>query len=145
KATYASRGASQRHPPGGRAVNQPDLLFLLTLVLQGAAAVGVFWLCLPDLLALLGLAFHNGVAGGPSDVEPDGTDPSHEDFHRQLQALGFTPLGRYWEGMRFGKTFQELAYASEQEGCFATVFGLAHADHHVAFLTTFTDGAAVIT
>jgi hypothetical protein len=126
-------------------VNQPDVLFLLTLVLQGAAAVGVFWLCLPDLLALLGLAFHNGVSGGPSDVEPDGNDPSHEDFHRQLQALGFTPLGRYREGTRFGKTFQELAYASEQEGCFATVFGLAHADHHVAILTTFTDGAAVIT
>jgi hypothetical protein len=126
-------------------VNQPDLLFLLTVVLQAAAALAVFWLCLPNLLAVLGLAFHNGIAGGPSDVEPDGSDPCHEDLHRQLEALGFTPLGRYWEGWRFGKTFHEVAYASEQERCFASVFGLAHADHHVAFLTTFTDGATVIT
>jgi hypothetical protein len=126
-------------------VNQPDLAWLLTVILQAAAAVAVLWICLPDLLDLLGLAFRNGIDGGPSDVEPDGTDPSHEDFHRQLLALGFVPLGRYWEGMRFGKTFQEFAYASEREGCFASMFGLAHKDHHVAFLTTFADGAAVIT
>lgn len=126
-------------------MNQPDLLSLLTVVLQIAAAFALFWLCLPNLLHLLGLAFHNGIAGGPSDVEPDGTDASHADLHRQLEALGFIPLGLYWEGMRFGKHFDELVYASEQEGCFASMFGLAHADHHVAFLTTFTDGAAVIT
>jgi hypothetical protein len=126
-------------------MNQPDLQSLLTVVLQAAAAIALFWLCLPNLLHLLGLAFHNGIAGGPSDVEPDGTDASHEDLHRQLEALGFTSLGRYWEGMRFGKTFHELVYVCEREGCFAAIFGLAHADHHVAFVTTFTDGAAAIT
>jgi hypothetical protein len=126
-------------------VNQLDFLFLLTVVLRAAAAAGVVWLCLPELLTLLGIAFKNGVAGGPADVEPDGTDASHLEFHRQLQALGFTPLGQYWEANRFGKTFHELAYASEKEECFATIFGLAQVDHHVALLTTFTDGAAVIT
>ena len=126
-------------------MNPPDLLVLLTVVARAAAAVAVIWLCLPELLALVGLAFRNGIAGGPSDVEPDGTDPSHEDLHRHLLALGFTPLGRYWEGWRFGRTFHELAYASVKDGCFASIFGLAVADHHVAFLTTFTDGAAVIT
>jgi hypothetical protein len=126
-------------------VNNPDFLFLLTVVLRAAAAVAVVWLALPEVLTLLGLGFKNGVAGGPSDVEPDGTDPCRFKFHRQLEALGFTPLGQYWEATRFGKTFHELAYASENAECFAMIFGLAQVDHHVAFLTTFTDGAAVIT
>jgi hypothetical protein len=126
-------------------VNNPDLLFLLTVVLRAAALIAVVRLCLPELLTLLGLAFKNGVAGGPSDVEPDGTDACHLDFHRQLEALGFAPLGQYWEGMRFGKTFHELACGSAKDECFGMIFGLAHVDHHVAFVTTFTDGAAVVT
>ena len=93
-------------------MNNPEFLFFLTVVLRAAAALAVVWLALPEVLTLLGLGFKNGVAGGPSDVEPDGTDPCHLEFHRQLEALGFAPLGQYWEGTRFGKTFRELAYAS---------------------------------
>src|SRR5262245_38815541 len=115
-------------------MNAPGFAALLMVIPQVAAVLAVVFLCLPQLLGLLGLSFRNRVSGSEVYVEPDGTNPAHAHFHSQLLDLKFVPLGVYWEGLRFGKTFYEFAYTSPKQKCFAMISGLTQADRYVALL-----------
>src|SRR5438309_10873344 len=116
--TYAS-GVLFGLTPEGEVMEPQAGRALALLFLQGAALLALGWLCLKDLLPLLGLGFQNGTLGGPEDVEPENNPHVPEDLFRQLRALGFTPLGVYWERQRFQKTFLEYAFACPRRRCFA--------------------------
>jgi hypothetical protein len=127
-------------------MNAPDL-FLLTerglMLLAGSLLLAI---CLPNLLQLVGWhRFHNGIYGGPSDVEPEGKGDLYAHYYGQLRQLGFEPLGVYWEQVIFGRPSQEFAFVLPKENCQAIVYRLAGGDFRVVFKTVFVDGALVKT
>ena len=108
--------------------------------------------CLPPLLALCGWTrFTTECDENPSRLEPDGLDESYADAHRQLKALGFVPLGVYWEKARFlahhwFKSFEVKSFACPARQCFGQVYRMLPGDTvRVFFATCFDDGTYVCT
>jgi hypothetical protein len=127
-------------------MNISDFLSLATPVLQVTCLLVVLWLCLPSLAQAIRPRHHPcGVLGGPEDLDPAVNDGVPEAVYKELVALGFSPLGIYWE-RGFGLTFREYAFASTDYQCFAMVYRLFVGEQpRVAFLTVFTSGAAAYT
>src|SRR5262249_27366873 len=69
-----------------------------------------------------------------------------EDLYQKLAALGFGPVGVYWEKVKIHRTFQEFVFARPGEPGFAMLYP----NHQImprraTFLTVFTSGAVVFT
>ena len=122
-----------------------DTLSLITLFVQAICLAAVLWLCLPSFLTALRGGVQNGVAGGPSDVMPDGPDGIPASLHQELLDLGFEPLGVYWE-KGLGQTFHEYVFVDPQRECCAAAYRMFQAEFpRVTLVTVATDGAVVMT
>lgn len=64
---------------------------------------------------------------------------------KQLEALGFAPIGSRREKPRFGPASLAYDYANAQERAFATLSGGRDGKPHLYFLTAVSDGGFVIT
>jgi hypothetical protein len=118
-----------------------------------AAALGVAWVCLPKLLAVLGQTrCAIVIVGGPETLTPTDDDPDYADLFAWLHDLGFEPLGskveigwflpHHWH--RRGLPGRIFATASRD--CFASLYRLYRGDPwRVTFGTVFTDDSLVTT
>jgi hypothetical protein len=77
-------------------------------------------------------------------VPEEDVGPETQQIIEALHALGFSLLGvkLEWRPLHHGK---ELAFAAEQQQCFASIHGFARGKPHYYFYTPFTDGAVVLT
>ena len=123
----------------------------LLIALWSVAGLILTVTCLPPLLGLLGfLRLWTELDENPSRLEPDGADESYADAHRQLTALGFTPLGVYWEKACFlahhwFKSFEVKSFASKTHGCFAQAYRILPGDSvRVFFATCFEDSTYIV-
>lgn len=118
----------------------------LLMALQVSSILFALYLCLCDLLLLLGRGLQRGIEGGPDALPRNRGDGEFDEVAAKLEALGFEPAGVYWEKMPAHRTFREYAFASKSKDCYALVYRLFLNDPlRTSFLTTFTDGAAVFT
>jgi hypothetical protein len=116
----------------------------------GVAATAVAWVCLPNLMQLLGQTqIESGSDEDAAALEPPGDDPEYAALFADLQRLGFVPLGVRRTTCRFFcghwvKTFHVLTFATPQRDCFATVFRFFKGDPwRLCYLTALTDGGLV--
>lgn len=123
-----------------------ELETLLASLLMPLALICAFWLCLPDILILLGRwRIERGILGGPDEV-PRFADYISEDVGRELDSLGFRPLGVYWETMPGHKMFREVIFSAREGDCFAAAFRLFDNDlPRVLFFRSLADGTSVLT
>jgi hypothetical protein len=119
-----------------------------TLVVAVLSAVIVFWLILPNLLVLLGASpIRNGMAGGAEDASCYGLHDVDADLYEGITALGFKPVGVYWEKMMpTSRRFVEVVFSGPGEPC----YGVLYPNHQImprraSFLTVFESGAVVFT
>jgi hypothetical protein len=119
---------------------------LEAFLIAGALTCAI-WVCLPDVLLLLGVTrIRCGVLGGPEDVRSGPGEVLTEEIAEQLDALGFVAAGLYWERLPAHKTFHEVVFVSGTGDCFAAVYRLFNNDpSRVALKTAFGDGAYVLT
>ncbi|MEK6237345.1 MAG: hypothetical protein N2C14_21755 [Planctomycetales bacterium] len=106
---------------------QPDTIVDVGFAV--AAIMAAIWLWVPPLLSLCGLGIMDCRAyGSPRDTEPDGNDPIYEDAFRQLQKLGFQPLGLSRETTWFANGHWRQCYPEQRNfgspdgDCFAIVY-----------------------
>jgi hypothetical protein len=116
------------------------------LLMAGSLSCAI-WLCLPDVLLLLGMTcVRRGILGGPEDVRSGPAELVTEEIAQELDALGFVPAGLYWEQLPAHKMFREVIFVSRRNDCFASVYRLfGNSPSCVAFKTSFGDGATVFT
>jgi hypothetical protein len=119
------------------------ILLLLPVVSLLLAA----WLCLPQVVILWrGARLEHGFLGGPEDVAPYWLHEIDEDLFDQLTALGFRPVGRYWEKVQLSRTFDEFVFASPEVPGFGMLYRNSQImPRRAAFMTVFTSGAVVFT
>lgn len=109
--------------------------FILSLVL------------LPNIFAVLGLtSVKNGYAGGPEDASCYWPDRIDHDLYQEMLALGFQPVGTYWEQFPFTRRFEEFVFARPGEKC----FGILYPNDQImprrgSFLAVFETGGVVFT
>ena len=113
--------------------------------IMAAALFGALWVCLPDVLFLLGLIrVRRGILAGPEAVWSG--ELVTDEIAEQLDVLGFVPAGLYWEQLPMHKFFRNAIFVSRKEDCFASVYRLFNKDpSRVAFKTSFADSAVVLT
>lgn len=124
-----------------------DWLEMLGIILAVGGVTLAVWVCLPDLLLLLGLTgIRQGVEASREGVVPCPGNPISEDLDAEVTALGFDPAGVYWETIPAHKVFREYVYASKTSDCYALVYQLFDNDPpRVAFITGFVEQAYVLT
>jgi hypothetical protein len=122
----------------------------LCTVLWGLAATAVAWVCLPNVMQLLGQTrFESETDEDAAAIEPTGDDPEYAALVADLRRLGFEPLGIRWTTGRFYcghwvKTFRSPTFATPRRDCFASVWRFFPNDPwRLGFLTAFTDGGLV--
>jgi hypothetical protein len=104
-------------------------------------------LCLPNLLVVIGYSrLQCGFRGGPREVECYWLNDVDESLYQEMTALGFEPLGVYWEQMPFTRVYDEYVFVRRGDNC----YGLLFPNHQIMarrghFLTVFEDGAVVHT
>jgi hypothetical protein len=102
-------------------------------------------LLLPNVCVVLGLIHvSNGFTGGPEDANCYWPSRITDDLHQEMLALGFQPLGTYWEQLPFTRRFEEFVFTRPGENC----FGLLYPNDQIAprrgsFLTVFETGGVV--
>jgi hypothetical protein len=107
----------------------------------------VLRLCLPNVLIVLGRsALQCGFSGGPEEVSAYWLNNVDESLYDQMLALGFQPLGVYWEQMPFTRRFHEYVFVRPG----THFYGLLYPDDQImprraAFLTVFESGVIVMT
>jgi hypothetical protein len=119
----------------------------VTLLVGLASIAFAVWLCLPDVLFLLGLSrIHRGVIGGPETVDVGTMGSVSEELFFELHALGFSPAGAFWEMLPAHKMFREDVFVRARADCFARAYRLWKNDPpRASFLTVFSDGSIVNT
>jgi hypothetical protein len=124
----------------------------LTDYLWFAASLGVLLVCLPMLLGMLGCTrFGARAIATPEAYTADGGGEEYRFYHRQLQALGFEPLGLieergYFLGFHYVKRFRYRVFVHHELGVYASVYRLFPGDEfRVALSTLLTDGWLVQT
>lgn len=124
-----------------------DIKPLLAVLLQVVSVGFAVWLCLPDVLYLLGLTrIRRGIESGPEEVSLDQVQGVPEEMALELNQLGYTFAGVYWENLPAHKTFREFVFVSKKGDGYASVYRLWYNDPpRVAFLTMFASGAIVFT
>src|SRR5579859_5228890 len=81
------------------------------IVLAVVAVLIVVRLCLPNVFIVLGRSpLQNGFSGGPEGVSAYWLNNVDESLHEEMLALGFQPLGVYWEQMPFTRRFTEYVF-----------------------------------
>ena len=122
-------------------------------LLWGAAALGVAWVYLPKLLAMLGQTRCTIViVGGPETLTPTDDDPDYADLFAWLHDLGFEPLGSKVEIAWFlphhwyRRGLPGRIFATASRDCFASLYRLYRGDPwRVTFGTVFTDDSLITT
>lgn len=129
-----------------------DLTDYLPLLLWCAAGVTAAWVLLPPLLGMIGLSrFRHRGEAGPADLAPPDDDPHYADTYRQLEALGFRPLGTYEErvtffGSHWVWSVSERVFGSKELGCAASVYRFFPGEPmRVAMVSCAADGAMLWT
>jgi hypothetical protein len=118
-----------------------------TLVLAIVSVLIVIWLLLPNILAILGRnPLQNGMAGGSEDADLYWPTKLDGDLYQEMLALGFKPLGTYWEQMPLKRRFEEFVFHRPGEKC----FGLLYPNDQImprraSFLTVFESGGVAFT
>jgi hypothetical protein len=79
--------------------------------MMAAALIIAVWVCLPDVLFLLGLTrVRRGILGGPEAVRSGPGEVVTDEIAEQLDALGFVPAGLYWEQLPAHKLFRHPVF-----------------------------------
>jgi hypothetical protein len=121
-------------------MNIPDYW---TWIIAVAVSAGIFWVCYPHVLLVLGInRYHNGVFGGPEDLEPDEKSQRYQEHYDQLTQLGFEPLGLHWSTI--GRTISTQAYifALPEVPCMAEIYSRSD---NLYLVTGFEGNAALET
>jgi hypothetical protein len=124
---------------------------LVEILLWVAAAIGAGWALGPPLLHMLGLYWMRFVAQeDPRAVEPPSDDPDYERCYRELQALGFQPLGivrekRWITPIHWYKDFHLRCMVSRDGLCYASLYRLSPAEPVRVSLKTFMTGNGMAT
>jgi hypothetical protein len=119
----------------------------ITLVLAFLSSLILLRLLLPNVLAVLGLApLRHGYTGGPEDASCYWPARLDDDLYQEMCALGFEPLGTYWERLPFTRRFEEFVFSRLGENC----FGLLYPNDQImprrgSFITVFETGGVVFT
>jgi hypothetical protein len=117
----------------------------ITLAVAVLATVVVVLLLLPNIFAVLGLSnLRCGFTGGPEDANAYWPYKIDDDLYREMLALGFQPLGTYWEQLPFTRRFEEFVFTRPGEKC----FGVLCPNNQImprrgSFLTVFETGGVV--
>ncbi len=124
----------------------------LPLLLWCAAGIAAAWVLLPPFLSMVGLSrFRHRSEADPADLAPPDDDPHYADTHRQLEALGFRPLGTYEErvtffGSHWVWSVRESVFGSKELGCAACVYRFFPGEPmRVAMVSCAADGAMLWT
>ncbi|HEV3443350.1 MAG TPA: hypothetical protein VG099_01850, partial [Gemmataceae bacterium] len=118
-----------------------------TLVLAIVSVLIVIRLLLPEILVLLGRnPVQNGMAGGSEDADLYWPTRLDGDLYQEMIALGFRPLGTYWEQMPFMRRFEEFVLHRPGEKC----FGILYPNNQImprraSFFTVFETGGVAFT
>jgi hypothetical protein len=104
-------------------------------------------LLLPNILAILGQdPLTNGMAGGPEDAETYWPTRLDQDLYQEMLALGFKPLGTYWEQVPFMRRFEEFVFHRPGEKCFGMLYPNDQImPRRASFLTVFETGGVAFT
>jgi hypothetical protein len=118
-----------------------------TLVLALVSVLIVIRLLLPEILVLLGRnPVQNGMAGDSEDADLYWPTRLDGDLYQEMIALGFRPLGTYWEQMPFMRRFEEFVLHRPGEKC----FGILYPNNQImprraSFFTVFETGGVAFT
>jgi hypothetical protein len=119
----------------------------LTLALAVVSTLILIRLLLPNILAVLGLSqLQNGFAGGLEDASGYWPSRIDDDLYKEMLALGFQPVGTYWEQMPFTRRFEEFVFTRPGEKC----FGILYPNDQImprrgSFITVFETGGVAFT
>jgi hypothetical protein len=136
---------------GMPALPEPFDLYLLC-ILWTAALVALGWACIPPICHILGLSrYHIERDDRPLDEEVRDPDAFTFAIHKQLESLGFHPLGYLTETHRFFVDYWKREnrfhiFGSIDKGCFAFLYRLHNGEPvRVSLATCFEDEAFVWT
>jgi hypothetical protein len=120
---------------------------LTTLIVAGLALGILLHLSMRQIMVLLGKSpLRNGFDAGPDAVNPDLVPTLDADLFNDMLALGFKPLGIYWEQIAFSKRFHEYIFVRPGEPCYGTIHRADFSKPRAAsFFTVFPDGAVAHT
>lgn len=94
-----------------------------TIVLAAVSLLIVVRLCLPNVLVLLGRSpLQNGFTGGSEEVSAYWLHNVDENLYEEMLALGFQPLGVYWEQMPFTRRFTEYVFTRPGTYCYGILY-----------------------
>jgi hypothetical protein len=120
--------------------------------LWAVACAGVFIVCLPMLLGLIGMTrVHKRLEDGAEYPVPPEGEAEYAVLVSQLRALGFEPLGVkrtvvWFFCHHWAKPFTTHVFGSRRHKCFAAVYQLAAGDPmRVSLVTVFADGSMLTT
>ena len=119
----------------------------ITLALAILSTLILVRLLLPNVFVVLGLInLRCGFTGGPEDANAYWPYRIDDDLYREMLALGFQPLGTYWEQLPFTRRFEEFVFTRPGEKC----FGILYPNNQImprrgSFLTVFETGGVVFT
>jgi hypothetical protein len=119
----------------------------LTLALAILSTLILIRLLLPDIFVVLGLStLENGLAGGPEDANSYWPSRVDHDLYQEMLALGFQPVGTYWEQLPYTRRFEEFVFARPGEKCFGILYPNSQImPRRGSFLTVFETGSVVFT
>jgi hypothetical protein len=119
----------------------------VTIALLIVSIMLALWLCLPRLLVVLGVVrLQHGFQAGPEEVSRYWLHDIDEDNFNQLTALGFAPVGVYWEQIGLSRVYLEYVFTSKQGDCFAMLYPNQQImPRRASFITGFTSGGVIFT
>ena len=119
----------------------------LTVVVAVLAVLIAIWLCRGQILTAQGtIHLQNGFEGGADDVALHLLPKLDESHFKELTALGFRPLGIYWETMPGKRRFLEYVFVQDGENCFGIIYPTDQImPRRASFLTVFPTGGVVFT
>ncbi len=118
-----------------------------TLVLAAVSVLTVIRLLWPNVLAVFGRSpLQNGMAGGSEDADLYWPARLDGALYQEMLALGFKPLGTFWEQMPFGRRFEEFVFHRPGEKCFGILYPNDQImPRRASFLTVFETGGVAFT
>jgi hypothetical protein len=119
----------------------------ITLALAILSIVILIRLLLSDVFAVLGLdTLKNGFSGGPEDANSYWPTKLDDDLYQDMLALGFQPVGTYWEHVPFMRRFEEFVFTRPKENCFGILYPNDQImPRRASFFTVFHSGGVVFT
>jgi hypothetical protein len=130
-------------------MERPVVEDILIDFLWVSAAAALVWVCLPMIMALLGLTrFTSRYRDDPTEAEPHGQGTEYEAIFAQLTSLGLHPCGfrvdeAHWYAFHWVKTFHVYVFATAAGDCFASVYRLIEEDDWRVTLATGLEDATL--